>query len=100
MPDVSNRVRADQSGWELIALRNHFCHELSATVYFHDGKLVLAAPFTGTPGNIHAELQEPVVEREPVADERLGYMALEALLRFRSEPAPPAGYFQALRRCP
>jgi hypothetical protein len=88
MPDISRRIHPDRSGWELLAVRNHYGHEISCSVYFYAERLVIAAPHTGTPGNLVAELLEPIVETEPVSNERLGYMALQALLQYRSEAVP------------
>jgi hypothetical protein len=88
MPDISRRVLADRSGREIADLQAHFGHEIRTTVYFYNGGRVLAAPLTGTPGNIHAELRVPLVEREPVSDEHLGYIALQSLLSYSSEPVP------------
>jgi hypothetical protein len=85
-PELATRVVAGRSGWEIVRLREHFGHELMAHVYFHGGVNVLAAAATGTPGNLHAEFDAPIVEAEPVDEERLGEMALQALLAFRSEP--------------
>ena len=88
MPDISRRVVADRSGREIADLQAHFGHEIRTTVYFYNCERVLAAPLTGTPGNIHAELRAPMVEDEPVSDENLGYIALQSLLSFNSEPVP------------
>ncbi|NJN05506.1 MAG: hypothetical protein HC814_02670 [Rhodobacteraceae bacterium] len=88
MPDISRRVYPDRSGWEVLAVRDHHGHEIGSSIYFYAQQRILAAPLTGTPGNIVAELSEPLVENEPVSNERLGYIALHALLQYRSEPVP------------
>lgn len=87
-PDISRRVVADRSGREIADLQAHYGHEIRSTVYFYNQQLVIAASLTGSPGNICAELTEPVVANEPVDDDRLGYMALHALLSYRSEKVP------------
>jgi hypothetical protein len=87
-PDINGRVVPDRSGRELVDLVAHYGHEVCANIYFHDGLQVLAAPMTGTPGNLYAELRDPQVEPEPVDDERLGAMALHALLSFDSAAVP------------
>jgi hypothetical protein len=88
MPDISRRVVAERSGREIADLRAHFGHEIRTTIYFYNNESVLAVPLTGTPGNMQAELLAPLVEEEPVSDERLGFIALQSLLSYRSEPAP------------
>lgn len=87
-PDISRRVVDDRSGREIADLKAHYGHELKSTVYFYDGRLVLAAPLTGSPGNVCAELTDPIVESEPVEDQRLGFIALQSLLSYRSQPVP------------
>jgi len=87
-PDLSRRAVTDRSGREIADLQAHFGHELRSFLYFYDEMLVLAAPLSGTPGNVNAELRDPVIAREPVSDERLGYMALESLLGYESGPIP------------
>jgi hypothetical protein len=87
-PDIGRRVVPDRSGREIVDLVAHYGHELRANVYFHDARQVLAAALTGTPGNLYAELRPPQVEAELVDDERLGAIALHALLSFDSTGVP------------
>ena len=87
-PDISQRVVLDRSGREIADLQLHYGHDLRTFVYFYDEKLVLGEPISGTPGNINAALRDPIVEAEPVSDEKLGYLALDALLRYESGPIP------------
>jgi hypothetical protein len=82
-PDITKREIADRSGAEILALTRHYGHELRGMIYFYDDSKVLAAPQSGRPGDIHVELAEPIVENEPVATARMGYMALDTLLRYR-----------------
>ena len=92
-PDLTTRAVVGRSGYEIAALREYFGHSLSTALYFYDDRAILAAAMTGTPGNGHAELRPPIVLTEPVADESLGFSALEALLHFDSSPATvPAGW--------
>jgi len=85
-PNVSQRVVADRSGYEISELEKFFGHSLSCSLYFYEQKRILAAPMTGTPGNIYAELREPLVLDEPAPDEDVGFTALQAMLLFDSSP--------------
>lgn len=85
MPDISRRVHPDRSGFEILAARDHYGHEISCKLYFYAKHRIIAAPLTGTPGDLIAELTPPLVESEPVTNERLGHVALQCLLQYRSE---------------
>ncbi len=74
---------ADRTGAEIFALVAHYGHELRGVIYFYDERRILAPALTGRPGDIHAELTEPLVEEEPLPNARVGYMALDTLLRYR-----------------
>ena len=88
MPDITGRVSPGRSDREVVAVRDHVGHEIGSTLYFFAQRRVLAASLTGTPGNVVAELSNPLVESEPVSNERLGYVAFQSLLSYRSEPVP------------
>lgn len=87
-PDIEARRVPDRSGHEVAAACAHFGHDIKTYVYFFDNQWVLGALVSGTPGNLNAELREPLKAAEPVDDEMLGRMALDALLRFESRRVP------------
>ena len=82
-PDITKRETADRSGAEILALTRHLGHELRGMIYFYNDRKVLAAPQSGRPGDELVELTDPVVEKEPVAAARIGYMAMDTLLRYQ-----------------
>jgi hypothetical protein len=58
------------------------------SLYFYDSRLVIAASQTGVPGGLYAELQDPIVEPEPVSEDAVGFLAMQALLGFEPQPVP------------
>jgi len=87
-PESPARHTPEKSSLELHRLREAAGNELSATIYFFDDRLVIAAPVVGVDGEMHAELIEPVVKPEPIDDEHLGELAMNALLAFIAEKPP------------
>lgn len=88
-PDTQTRRDPDRSGQEVTALREFYGQELSAALYFHAGKRVIATAIAVLDSGVREERGQLLVADEPVSDEALGRMLFDVLLHFDPQSRPP-----------